>query len=387
VLRSLAQLAERIERVGSDFPMPFLVVRMRRLHHVAWREGRSAARAIERQYADAFKDIASRILRRSDLIAHDRGSEHFVAALVSPAGSNGITAVPKCRTTLARLAAAMESTAEVQVETGWTMLSGAKADFDLPAAIDAALERGAYERADSEFFGTLAHELRTPLTSIRGYLETVLEENLDRDTMQRFLQTAQSEALRMERLLNGLFDSALLETRMPVAGNQSGQLDEAIDAALDTVAPMAAARRTVISQFVRDQRTVLLSTDQLTQILVNLLENAVKHGREKGRIVVVAFDAGDDFAEVRVDDDGPGVPAEERDAIFAPARRGKTARADGRGLGLAVVRLLLGRVGGGVTVGDSPFGGARFTIRLPLSDPRERAADAESPSAPARSRE
>jgi signal transduction histidine kinase len=150
---------------------------------------------------------------------------------------------------------------------------------------------------------------------------------------------------------------------------------------------MAAARRTVISQFVRDQRTVLLSTDQLTQILVNLLENAVKHGREKGRIVVVAFDAGDDFAEVRVDDDGPGVPAEERDAIFAPARRGKTARADGRGLGLAVVRLLLGRVGGGVTVGDSPFGGARFTIRLPLSDPRERAADAESPSAPARSRE
>jgi len=368
--------------------MPLLVVRMRRLQHVAWRQGRSAARSLERQYVDAFVDVASRILRRTDLIAHDRGSEHFVAALVSPARSNRIAAVPAdCRTTLARLASAMESTADVQAETGWAMITYTRADFDLPAAIDAALERGAYERAHAGFFATLAHELRTPLTSIRGYLETLLEENLDRETMLRFLETAQGEALRMERLLDGFFDSALLEARMPVVTCESGQLHEAIAAALDAVAPMATARRTVISQLVCDRRTVVLGTDQLTQIFVNVLENAVKHGRETGRIFIVAFDAGDGFADVRIDDDGPGVQLDERDAIFAPARRGRTAGADGRGLGLAVVRLLLGRVGGSVVVADSPFGGARFTIRIPLSGQPEPStvADAEKLSAPARS--
>lgn len=317
----------------------------------------------------SFTDVTSRVLRREDLIAHDRGSEYFVAALLAPARSNGLSAVPAdCRTTLARLASAMESTAEIQAESGWTIVAGASLDFDLPAAIDAALERGAYERAHSDFFGTLAHELRTPLTSIRGYLETLSEESLDRETMQRFLRTAQAEALRMERLLDGLFDSALLEVRVPVLEQQGSQLDEAVDAAIATIAPMATAKRTVISLLICDRRTVVLGKDQLTQVLVNVLENAVKHGRDAGRIFIVAFDAGDRFAEIRVDDDGQGVPVEERDSIFAAARRGKRAQGEGRGLGLAVVRLLIDRVGGSVEVGDSRFGGASFTIRLPLVD-------------------
>jgi signal transduction histidine kinase len=369
VVLSLDRLARHVAQLSPAARIPILVVRMRRLKHVAWRQGRQAARLLERQYVQSFTDVTSRVLRREDLIAHDRGSEYFVAALLAPARSNGLSAVPAdCRTTLARLASAMESTAEIQAESGWTIVAGASLDFDLPAAIDAALERGAYERAHSDFFGTLAHELRTPLTSIRGYLETLSEESLDRETMQRFLRTAQAEALRMERLLDGLFDSALLEVRVPVLEQQGSQLDEAVDAAIATIAPMATAKRTVISLLICDRRTVVLGKDQLTQVLVNVLENAVKHGRDAGRIFIVAFDAGDRFAEIRVDDDGQGVPVEERDSIFAAARRGKRAQGEGRGLGLAVVRLLIDRVGGSVEVGDSRFGGASFTIRLPLVD-------------------
>jgi signal transduction histidine kinase len=371
-LLSLPQLAERVAESDGAARIPLLVIRMRRLQHVAWRQGRTAARTLERQYVCAFIDVASRILRRSDVIAHDRGSEDFVAALLAPSRSNRIAAVPAdCRTTLARLASAMEATADVQAETGWGIVNGPKANFDLPAAIDAALERGAYERAHSGFFATLAHELRTPLTSIRGYLETLSEEDLDRETVQRFLATAQAEALRMERLLDGLFDSALLEARMPVTEDQSAQLDEAIAAAIDAVAPMATTRRTTISQLVCDRRAVALAKDQLTQILVNVLENAVKHGRDAGQIFIAAFDAGDNFVEIRIDDDGPGIPIEEREDVFAVARRGKRVQAQGRGLGLAVVRLLLDRVGGSVVVGDSPFNGARFTIRVPLLESAE----------------
>lgn len=371
-LLSLTRLAERIAESDGIARIPLLVVRMRRLQHVAWRQGRTAARALERQYVHAFIDVASRILRRSDLIAHDRESEDFIAALLAPARSNRIAAVPAdCRTTLARLASAMEATADVQAETGWGVVNCPNANFDLTGAIDAALERGARERAHSAFFATLAHELRTPLTSIRGYLETLSEENLDRETVQRFLGTARGEALRMERLLDGLFDSALLEARMPVTEDPSAQLGEAIAAAIDAVAPMATARRTTISHLICDRRVVPLARDQLTQIFVNVLENAVKHGRDAGQIFLAAFDAGDNFVEIRIDDDGPGIPIEEREDIFAAARRGKRVQAEGRGLGLAIVRLLLDRVGGNVVVGESPFSGARFTIRVPLLESAE----------------
>src|SRR6202140_5713969 len=88
-------------------------------------------------------------------------------------------------------------------------------------------ERGVCSVEQLTFFATLAHELRTPLTSIRGYLETLIEDDLDSDTTGRFLETARAEALRMTRLLDGLFDVSLRETRMSSEGEEAGDAQRA----------------------------------------------------------------------------------------------------------------------------------------------------------------
>src|ERR1700692_2957634 len=107
----------------------------------------------------------------------------------------------------------------------------------------------------------------TKLT-IRGYLETLIEGGMDSDTTGRFLETARAEALRMTRLLDGLFDVSSLEARISLEGEGAGDVQTAPAAALNAVAPIAAARRTVISQFSCDVGSVLLGTDQMTQILI-----------------------------------------------------------------------------------------------------------------------
>ena len=171
----------------------------------------------------------------------------------------------------------------------------------------------------------------------------------------------------MSRLLDGLFDASSLDPRIPAEEAERADLQLGLAAALNAIAPIAAARLTVISQLGREGCSVLLPPDQLTQILINVLENAVKHGREGGRVYVASTRSEDGQVQITVDDDGPGVSVDERSSIFALACRGSTSAASGSGLGLAVVRRLLERAGGRIDVGDSPLGGARFCLRVPAA--------------------
>jgi two-component system phosphate regulon sensor histidine kinase PhoR len=339
------------------------------LERIAWREGRASARALERRCLRAFLDTAARTLRDTDLVAHDPESVDFLAALLTPARGDGAVATPAdCRAALARLCAAVESATGLQVETGWTFLTefGGPTDVTgLTAAVERALECGAREGTRHAYLSAIGHELRTPLTSIRGYLETIIDEELDPDTTRRFLETARSEALRMGRLLDGLFDVALFEGDPLRLGGERGNLRGAFSAALNAVAPFAAARRTIISQLACDEHEVQIDADRLTQILINILENAIKHGRDAGRVIVSVAPLNDRYLEIRVDDDGPGVALDEREPIFQLAHRGARTRTAGSGLGLGVVRLMLQRIGGEADVGESMLGGAQFRIRLP----------------------
>ncbi len=358
--------------------MPLLVVRMRDLERIAWREGRAAARAVERRSLRSFVETASRSLRATDLLAHDDDSEDFLAALVSPTRNTGAVAAPTdCRATLARLASAMQNGGGVCVETGWTMLGSCADDARLASAIESALERGARERERYSFFSTVGHELRTPLTSIRGYLETVLEEDLDAATARRFLETARTETMRLGRLVEGMFDVSMLDLRSGLHVDEDCALAPAITAAISAVAPIAAASSTTVLQIACDQAEIAIGTDRLLQILINVMENAIRHGREGGRVVVSAASLDARYVEIRVDDDGPGIAADEREAVFSLATRGSNARGAGSGIGLAVVRLLVERIGGEVDVVDSELGGARFRIRLPLVARREPSEGAE----------
>jgi signal transduction histidine kinase len=99
-------------------------------------------------------------------------------------------------------------------------------------------------------------------------------------------------------------------------------------------------------------------------VLVNLIDNAVKHGRPGGGVFVGIDLADQRFVRVSVDDDGPGIAAVDRERVFALGERGSTA-AEGTGIGLALVRLMLERAGGRVDLEESPLGGARFVVTVP----------------------
>jgi signal transduction histidine kinase len=363
----VATLVHGLRARRDGVPVPLLVVRLRDLERIAWREGRTAARAVERRGLRSFVATAMRTLRASDILAHDPDSEDFLAALVSPTRAEGSVATPTdCRAALARLASAMELDGGLRVETGWTLLDAAAPDDRLTNAIECALERGARERERYAFFSTVGHELRTPLTSIRGYLETLIEEDLDPATTRRFLEVARNEAMRLGRLVDGMFDISMLDLRAGPFRAESSILQTSVVAAVSAVAPFASARGTSIGQLAFATAEVATSSDRLTQILVNILENAIKHGRERGQIFVSAIPLDGRYVEVRIDDDGPGIDVREREKIFTLGRRGASAQGPGSGIGLAIVRLMIERIGGEVDVGESRLGGAQFRIRLPL---------------------
>lgn len=209
---------------------------------------------------------------------------------------------------------------------------------------------------------TVGHQLRTPLASIRGYIETLLDEDLDPATQRRFLQIARREALRLSRLIDALQGIAL----PGVAGESEGTCDlaEQVCATIDALAPLAAARNVLVSARLPSAARVLIDADACVHALANLLDNALKYGREGGTVAIACARQGA-FVRLSVDDDGSGIAPGERERIFGLGVRGERSHGAGAGIGLAVVRAIARRAGGDVRVEPSALGGARFVLRLP----------------------
>lgn len=225
------------------------------------------------------------------------------------------------------------------------------------------IERRRRERRQA-FLATVGHELRTPLTSIRGYIETVLDgDELDPATTRRFLETARREALRLGRLVEGMLEFSMLD--LSASGREARcDLAEQIRATIDAVLPLARRRGVTIGARLLRSANARIDGDACVHALLNVVENAVKHGREGGKITIECVrDAS--LLCVYVDDDGTGVAEEERDAIFGLGFRSGRAQQPGNGIGLAVVKAIVTRAGGDVSVDVSPLGGARFVLRIP----------------------
>ncbi len=368
-LRGLLPRLDVFERRLAALPQaerPVLVVRLPELERVAWRRGLRAARALERSATAAFSTAVSKVLRGDDLVAHDGGSDVFVAALLAPTRDGNVPAPVDARSALARIAATMEAATRLDVRTGWTTYDRAADGNDLAPLIERALERGRQERERYAFFSSLGHELRTPLSSIRGYLETLLDGEVDAATRERFVRIAYNESLRLGRLVDGMFEISLLDLHAQFPARANGSLARALRAAHDACAGAAASRGVAIAVDDAPALGVAIDGDRLTLVLVNLIDNAVKHGRRGGG-VFVGVDLDDPrVVRITVDDDGPGVAAGDRERVFALGERGSTA-ANGSGIGLALVRLMVERAGGRVQLDRSPLGGARFVVTLQRS--------------------
>ena len=271
---------------------------------------------------------------------------------------------PGARAAIARIGAALEASLGLKVETGWATYEPVRDAHAVGPLMVRALALGAHERERFAFFSAVGHELRTPLASIRGYLETLLEceEPLEPHVQRRFTAIAHREALRLSRLIEGMFEISMLDLRPTAGAAARASLPAVFNAVRDATLNGAKAREVSIAIVSAEELDVAIDPDRLILILVNLIENAVKHGR-RGGCVHVAAELAQDLISITVDDDGSGVPIDARERIFELGMRGRTA-ADGTGIGLTLARLLAERAGGRVEACASPLGGARFAISL-----------------------
>ena len=331
-----------------------------------------AARRLERETVEAFACAAKRIVRQGDRLAHEPGSDWFAIAMFTPARDGNTALTLDARSVLERIAATMSLVTGRRMETGWWPIA-TRADVEsFEGTIERALERGARERERYEFLATVGHELRTPLTSIRGYIETLLDNDLDTATSRRFLEVARNEALRLGRLVDGMLEFSLLD--LSPAPNGVTDLAAAAQAAIEALGPVAHDAGMTLEARKDGETTARIGGDACMHVLLNVIENAVKYGNRGGHIRI-SVERRDPFVHAIVDDDGPGVAPSERECIFDNRTRGGASDATrGAGIGLCIVRTIVERAGGAVSADDSPLGGARFLIRLPAAEAEFRAS-------------
>lgn len=219
----------------------------------------------------------------------------------------------------------------------------------------------------SDFVAGVSHELRTPLAQIRLFLETLRMGRFQTEGEREWsLATIDRETRRLSHLVENVLHFSRAEKG--VAPSDTGRL--ALDAELrdieESFRPLARARRARIRVEVEGDLWAEVNRESFRQVVLNLLDNAVKYG-PRGQLIRLRAQGRDGGVEVVVEDQGPGVPLEERDRIWEPFQRGSHAGSGeaGSGIGLSVVREIAVRSGGGVRVGDGPDGGARFIVELP----------------------
>jgi signal transduction histidine kinase len=211
----------------------------------------------------------------------------------------------------------------------------------------------------------IAHDLRTPLSVITGYSEALADGKLP-GTAETF-EAMHIQAKHLNRLIEDLRTLSLADAgqlslmRRPV--EPRGLLEHTALAYL----PVAESRGVSLTVEGEDAPPVMVDPDRLLQVLGNLVSNALRHTREGGRVALSTARANGEVL-LRVQDDGPGIPAEDLPYIFDRFYRGDKARSDdgASGLGLAIARSLVEAHGGRISAENAATGGALFTIQLPL---------------------
>ncbi len=237
-------------------------------------------------------------------------------------------------------------------------------------SLDAArTEREGVMQKQREFVADASHELRTPLTSVLANLE-LLQASLERSDQaedQEIVDSALRSSKRMGRLIGDLLLLARADAgRFDV--HRRLDLAEVAGEAAAEVAPLMGDRRLVVE----NERPLRVdgSRDELHRMVLNLLDNAIRH-TPPGSCVELTLHDEDGDALVEVADDGPGIPAGMRAQVFDRFVRGQgpadTARGTGTGLGLAIVSAVAESHGGSVEAAESKTGGALFVARIPLA--------------------
>ncbi len=228
------------------------------------------------------------------------------------------------------------------------------------------LERG--HRALAMFAADASHELRTPLAAICSELEVALRRPRSPDEWEQSARTSLDELHRLARVTDALLRFAQADAA-PTPCVDDVELAGLVDDVTEMHASAARAAGVDLAARAPADVHVQGDADMLSTAVSNLVANAIRY-TPRGGSITASVEVGDGAAHIHVDDTGSGLAPGELEAIFAPfarGARGKSADAAGLGLGLPIARRIAERHGGAIAAYNRPTGGARFSIRLPLT--------------------
>lgn len=248
---------------------------------------------------------------------------------------------------------------------------------ELQQAFELAAESEALKRSEklkSSLLDAVTHDLRTPLTSIKASVTTLLENEgghrtieLDAESRQEFLDVINEETDRLNGFIQEMVEMARIETNAPAAERQAGDVNTAINSAIDRAEKLTEKHR-VLADLEMSLPAVAMDTRALAEVIYSLIDNAAKYSKAGSQIFIDSRRY-DGAVEITVNDEGPGVPEEMREKVFDKFSRLETASAGGMGLGLSIARGLMESNGGTIRLDSREEGtGARGIVTVPLFD-------------------
>jgi len=225
-----------------------------------------------------------------------------------------------------------------------------------------------------DFVANVSHELRTPVTAIQGYAETLLRGPVDEPTRKEFLEIIHRHARRLGALVEGLLTLSEIEARPPESAvHERVELAAIAEHVRATLRERAAQRGAQVDVDVDANAVARGDPVAVEQVIENLVDNAVKYGKDAGGRVRMTGRRAGERVVLEVTDDGPGIAAEHLPRLFERFYRvdpGRSRDRGGTGLGLAIVKHLVESMGGTVDVRSAAGSGTTFAVELPAEPER-----------------
>lgn len=216
------------------------------------------------------------------------------------------------------------------------------------------------------FLSQISHELRTPMTSIRSFSEILRDEDMTATEKARYAGIIHAEAMRLTRLLDDLLDLAVLENGQVQIHSQTGTLSDILDRAI-TAAGVPRTKLKIERKRAREDIVLTTDLDRLAQVFINVITNAAKYCDAPEPVLRIVVRQGGTGHTIDFIDNGSGIPLVKQAVIFEKfSRLADESRAGGAGLGLAICREIMERLGGSITYLPGQGGGG-FRVVLPGS--------------------
>jgi two-component system phosphate regulon sensor histidine kinase PhoR len=400
--RDLDLLADRVRRIAADEPMPRGVPAlpgMRRLGiDLEWLARRTATRAaLVEQLRRADGTVVERLPDPLIVLAQDRSVRRANSAARTAFGSDmpAVLRHPDLRSAIDRaFASGITQTADVtlpapvprEVHATVVPMDPPIADGGRAVVVlsDRSRER-AVERMRVDFVANVSHELRTPLASLIGFIDTLRGPAADdQEAQERFLGIMAEQSARMNRLIDDLLSLSRIELIEHQPPSDAVELRELVMRIVAGFEPRLRERSVTLDLRVPDELPrVIGDGDQLTQVLQNLLDNAVKYGRDGSvvRLEAAVVPRGRAGVLVTVADQGIGIPRDHLPRLterFYRVNTGRSRATGGTGLGLAIVKHIVNRHRGQLSIESDEGIGTTVTVWLPQAVVQPVAADVQA---------